>query len=58
MDRPELSGRDIQGRFAAGNSGRPKGSRNRLTNRLSMALERDPALGAAEAAGVGEGAGP
>jgi len=34
-------GRDASGRFAAGNPGRPKGSRNRMTNRLAMALLDD-----------------
>ena len=33
--------RDEAGRFKAGNPGRPKGSRNRMTNRLAMALLDD-----------------
>jgi hypothetical protein len=35
------AGRDAGGRFAAGNTGRPRGSRNRVTNRLAMALLDD-----------------
>ncbi len=35
--RPE--GRDARGRFAAGNSGRPKGARSRLVTELELAME-------------------
>jgi hypothetical protein len=35
--RPE--GRDARGRFAAGNSGRPKGARSRLITELEQAME-------------------
>ena len=33
--------RDVNGRFTAGNPGRPLGSRNRMTNRLAVALLDD-----------------
>jgi hypothetical protein len=35
--RPE--GRDVKGRFAPGNSGRPKGARSRLISELEQAME-------------------
>jgi hypothetical protein len=34
-------GRDVNGRFAAGNPGRPFGSRNRVSKRVSRAILRD-----------------
>jgi hypothetical protein len=37
LARPE--GRDARGRFAAGNSGRPKGARSRLITELEQAME-------------------
>ncbi len=37
LARPE--GRDARGRFATGNSGRPKGARSRLVTELELAME-------------------
>ena len=36
-----ISGRDAKGRFAAGNGGRPKGTRHRITRAAEKLLERD-----------------
>jgi hypothetical protein len=41
MEEPVSGGRTARGRFAAGNPGRPKGSRNRMTNRLTLSLLED-----------------
>jgi hypothetical protein len=43
MDGSDIppAARDRNGRFAAGNPGRPFGSRNRMSNRLARAILRD-----------------
>jgi hypothetical protein len=41
VTRPGPAGRDSGGRFAAGNPGRPRGSRNRAASRLAGALLDD-----------------
>jgi hypothetical protein len=41
MDGSDMPGRDAHGRFAAGNSGRPFGSRNRVSKRVARAILAD-----------------
>ena len=41
MDGSDMPGRDAQGRFAAGNKGRPFGSRNRVSKRVARAILAD-----------------
>ena len=39
--RPDTSARDPQGRFGAGNAGRPRGARNKINQRLEAPFARD-----------------
>jgi hypothetical protein len=39
--RPDAGERDPQGRFAAGNAGRPRGARNKINQRLEALFARD-----------------
>jgi hypothetical protein len=41
MDGSDMPGRDAHGRFAAGNKGRPFGSRNRVSKRVARAILAD-----------------
>lgn len=39
--RPDTGARDPQGRFGAGNAGRPRGARNKINERLEALFARD-----------------
>ena len=39
--RPDTEARDPQGRFGAGNAGRPRGARNKINQRLEALFARD-----------------
>jgi hypothetical protein len=41
--RPDTGGRDPQGRFGAGNAGRPRGAKNKINKRLEALFARDAA---------------
>ena len=55
--RPDTEARDPQGRFGAGNAGRPRGAKNKINQRLEALFARDVeavAVAAIEAARGGD----